>query len=238
MDRRLRILAARAATAVLALASLACAAIDVDLTGSVSSQDGNYVAYITQGITLTASVLDIDVTGAEPGEYWGNPTVEYRWLVNGTLQENLYGPVASFSSGLNGIGGPAAYNVRCEARIGLQDGDGGWLSGWKLVGTREITFFRLNFVTVRGNIVDTLTVLAGSEEEVSTVFIPSIDPNVTFTPSTSDISLRHDASAHKLYITVSTAGKTGDVNAIYRGSTVRTLHVVSADEKVEVYIEP
>ena len=64
------------------------------------------------------------------------------------------------------------------------------------------------------------------------------NPSVTFTPTTSDISLRHDATAHKLYITVNTAGRTGDVNAIYRNSTVKSLHVVSADEKVEVYIVP
>ncbi len=207
-------------------------------TGAVTSQDGNYVAHITQSIVLNASVTDISFTDIAPGEYWGEPSREYRWYVNGDLQTGATGSSIALSNGQAGINGPALYNVTCEIRIGLQGNDGGWLSDWILVGARQVTFFELDFVTIRGNVVNSLTVLAGTEEEVSTVYTPSCNPSVTFTPTTSDISLRHDATAHKLYITVNTAGRTGDVNAIYRNSTIKSLHVVSADEKVEVYIVP
>ncbi len=153
MDIALKTLAARAAMAMLAFSALACPAVNVSFNGSVTSQDGNYVAYITQGIVLSASVDELDITGIAGDEYTGAPSLEYRWFVNDVLIGGTTGTALALSDGHAGINGPAVYDVRCDVRVGLQLDGGGWLSEWMQVGTRQVTFFDFNITEPNENTV-------------------------------------------------------------------------------------
>ncbi len=117
-------------------------ALQIHFNGQIRSNNGKFIAPIDDNINLIADTGELSYTDSPGGEYYPLPTKQYRWYINNVLLEGLEGAAITLSNGLGVINGPAIYTVKCEVNFHLDDECfTNWNSGWKLLGTKDVTFF-------------------------------------------------------------------------------------------------
>ncbi len=222
----------------LAIAACNCEGIEVGFTGGVFSQDGYYVSYTSQLLQLYASVADIVVHGAAPGEFSTRVPIGYRWYIDDVLQEGLNGEAITLSYDQGEINRPATYTVKCEVQIVLYGDEGAsWTSDWLEVGTRDVTFFEFDFKRSDGSILSSLPVAKDGSVQIDTVVNPNVYQTISLSPNGNGISLSYSAVPGSLSVSGNDEGAFL-ISATYRGEIIKSILVKVSVFVANVLMEP